>query len=229
MEKFFLLSNILLIMDIVVFLITYGILFIGELGDKTQLIVFNLALEYKKFYKVGIGATLGFAVIVTIGILFGSLITEFVPLRLISLISGLLFIAIGLFELRHIRSLYLKERKLTSDNLGNKYNNKKKEEIESKEAARFLRLKKNPYVAGFGFIFLMELGDKTQLLTITLASIHAAPFEVWLGAFLALVSVAWIGIFAGAAIAKKVPKFYLKVVAVSIFIVVGILVLISAF
>ena len=74
----------------------------------------------------------------------------------------------------------------------------------------------------------MELGDKTQLLTITLASIHAAPFEVWLGAFLALVSVAWIGIFAGASIAKKVPKFYLKVVAVSIFILVGVLVLIGA-
>ncbi|MHA1477944.1 MAG: hypothetical protein ACTSPU_07070 [Promethearchaeota archaeon] len=41
--------------------------------------------------------------------------------------------------------------------------------------------------------------------------------------------MAWIGIFAGAAIAKKVPKFYLKVVAVSIFILVGVLVLISAF
>ncbi|MFX1242222.1 MAG: TMEM165/GDT1 family protein [Promethearchaeota archaeon] len=34
-------------MDPVTFLITYGILFIGELGDKTQLIVFNLALDYK--------------------------------------------------------------------------------------------------------------------------------------------------------------------------------------
>ncbi len=216
-------------MDIAVFLIAYGILFIGELGDKTQLIVFNLALEYKKFYKVGIGATLGFAVIVTIGIVFGSLITEFVPLGLISLISGLLFIAIGLFELRNIKSLYLNERRLKSDNNRIKQTNSEKEEIESKNDAKFGWLKKNPYLAGFGFIFLMELGDKTQLLTITLASIYAAPFEVWLGAFLALVSVAWIGIFAGAAIAKKVPKFYLKVVAVSIFILVGILVLISAF
>jgi len=140
--------------------------------------VFNLALEYKKFYKVGIGATLGFAVIVTIGILFGSIITEFVPLGLISLISGLLFIAIGLIELRNIKSLYLNERSIKSDS-------------------------KN--------------------------KIYAAPIEVWLGAFLALTSVAWIGIFAGAAIAKKVPKFYLKVVAVSIFILVGVLVLISAF
>jgi putative Ca2+/H+ antiporter (TMEM165/GDT1 family) len=215
-------------MDIAVFLIVYGILFIGELGDKTQLIVFNLALEYKKFYKVGIGATLGFAVIVTIGILFGSLITEFIPLGFISLISGLLFIAIGLIELRNIKSLYLNERSLKSD-YKNKQNNGEKEEIESKDVAKFAWLKKNPYIAGFGFIFLMELGDKTQLLTITLASIYAAPIEVWLGAFLALTSVAWIGIFAGAAIAKKVPKFYLKVVAVSIFILVGVLVLISAF
>ncbi|MHA1320813.1 MAG: TMEM165/GDT1 family protein, partial [Promethearchaeota archaeon] len=172
-------------MDIVIFLIAYGILFIGELGDKTQLIVFNLALEYKKFYKVGIGATLGFAVIVTIGILFGSIITEFVPLGLISLISGLLFIAIGLIELRNIKSLYLNERSIKSDSK-NKQNNGEKEEIESKDVAKFAWFKKNPYIAGFGFIFLMELGDKTQLLTITLASIYAAPIEVWLGAFLAL-------------------------------------------
>ena len=216
-------------MDIAVFLIAYGILFIGELGDKTQLIVFNLALEYKKFYKVGIGATLGFVVIVTIGILFGSLITEFVPLGLISLISGLLFIAIGLIELRNIKSLYLNERRLKPDATNIEQINSEKEETESKDAAKFAWLKKNPYLAGFGFIFLMELGDKTQLLTITLASIYAAPFEVWLGAFLALVSVAWIGIFAGAAIAKKVPKFYLKVVAVSIFILVGVFVLIGVF
>jgi len=229
MKKFFLLSKIPLLMDITVFLITYGILFIGELGDKTQLIVFNLALEYKKFFKVGIGATLGFAVIVTIGILFGSLITEFVPLSLISLISGLLFIAIGLFELRDIKSLYLNERKIKSDNKSIKQNSAEKEETKNNEVAKFAWLKKNPYLAGFGFIFLMELGDKTQLLTITLASIYAAPLEVWLGAFLALISVAWIGIFTGATIAKKVPKFYLKVVAVSIFILVGILVLINSF
>lgn len=216
-------------MDITVLLITYGILFIGELGDKTQLIVFNLALEYKRFYKVGIGATFGFAVIVTIGILFGSLITEFVPLGLISLISGLLFIAIGLYELRDIKSLYLNERKIRKEVENIHQNNREKKETESKEAVKFAWIKKNPYFAGFGFIFLMELGDKTQLLTITLASIYAAPFEVWLGAFLALISVAWIGIFAGAAIAKKVPKFYLKIVAVSIFIIVGILVLVSAF
>ena len=108
-------------------------------------------------------------------------------------------------------------------------NDNQKKGMESNETTKLTWPKKNPYLAGFGFIFLMELGDKTQLLTITLASIYAAPFEVWFGAFLGLISVAWIGIFAGGLIAKKVPKFYLKVVAVSIFVIVGILVLISAF
>jgi len=210
-------------------LITYGILFLGELGDKTQLIVFNLALEYKKFYKVGIGATLGFAVIVTLGILFGSIITTIIPLDIISLISGLLFIAIGIYELRDIKTLYLNQKKLKSGFKEGTEQNFNKEAKKTKEIEKYSWLKKNPYLAGFGFIFLMELGDKTQILTITLASVYTAPIEVWLGAFLSLISVAWIGIFAGAYIARKIPKFYLKVVSISIFIIVGILVLIRSF
>lgn len=212
-------------MDPFIILITYGILFLGELGDKTQLIVFNLALDYNKFFKVGIGATLGFAVIVTIGILFGSFITVLVPLSLIKIISSIVFIIIGIFEARNIKSFYLNERKMKSkDKAINEFENNEGS-TSVNESSRFSWLKKNPYLAGFGFIFLMELGDKTQILTISLASIHNAPLEVWLGAFLALTSVAWIGIFAGAFIARKVPKFYLKVLSITIFILVGILVL----
>jgi putative Ca2+/H+ antiporter (TMEM165/GDT1 family) len=75
----------------------------------------------------------------------------------------------------------------------------------------------------------MELGDKTQILTITLASRYIFPIEVWLGSFLALISVAWIGILFGAFIARKVSKFYLKLISTSIFIFVGILILITSF
>ncbi|MFW9819380.1 MAG: TMEM165/GDT1 family protein, partial [Candidatus Thorarchaeota archaeon] len=103
-------------MDIFTFFITYGILFLGELGDKTQLIVFNLALEYKKFYKVGIGVTIGFVILVTIGVFFGTVITRFIPLFLISIASGIVFILIGLLEARNLKDLYLehKNRKLIS-------------------------------------------------------------------------------------------------------------------
>ena len=94
-------------MDLIVLLITFGILFLGELGDKTQLIVFNLALEYEKFYKVGIGVTIGFSLIVTIGVVFGMIITRFIPIAIISLVSALIFILIGILEARSLKKLYI--------------------------------------------------------------------------------------------------------------------------
>ncbi len=212
-------------MDFLTILITYGILFVGELGDKTQLIVFNLALEYPKFYKVGIGASLGFAVIVTLGVFFGALITAFIPVFIISIISGIIFIVIGLLESRNLKSLY-KENKRGKSNSQSPVNNISSEEsLEITKKSKFAKLKKNPYLAGFFAIFIMELGDKTQLLTITLASIYAAPIEVWLGSFLALITVAWIGILLGGFIARKVSKFYLKLISVALFIFVGVLIL----
>lgn len=212
-------------MDFFVILITYGILFLGELGDKTQLIVFNLALEYDKFYKVGIGATIGFALIVTIGVFFGAIITELIPLFLISIASGVAFIIIGLFETRSLKELYLTRKSKVLVETKTESNENPEEITKSK----FLRLKKNPYLAGLGFIFFMELGDKTQILTISLASLYGLPIEVWIGSFLALITLAWMGILIGAAIAKKVPKFYLKLISVLIFIIVGIIVIATSF
>lgn len=206
-----------------VLLIVFGLLFIGELGDKTQLVVFNLALEYNKFYKVGIGATIAFGLLVSIGVFFGAVITNFIPLFIISIVSGLVFIIIGLLETRDLKELYI-DHKTRKD----KENIQIKDKEESQKSM-FSRLKKNPYLAGFGFIFLMELGDKTQILTITLASIYLFPIEVWLGSFLALISVAWMGILIGSFIARKVPKFYLKIVSITLFLFVGVLILFSSF
>ncbi len=215
-------------MDIATILITYGILFLGELGDKTQLIVFNLALEYKKFYKVGIGVTFGFALIVTIGVFFGAVITQFIPLIIISIASGIVFIIIGILEARNLRELYLEKFKNMNSTINSSLDDKTSEDKKNL-SSKLPNIKRNPYLAGFGFIFLMELGDKTQILTITLASIYAFPIEVWLGCFLALITVAWLGILFGAFIAYKVPKFYLKLISTSIFIFVGILILVTSF
>jgi putative Ca2+/H+ antiporter (TMEM165/GDT1 family) len=214
-------------MDFLIILLTYGILFVGELGDKTQLIVFNLALEYPKFYKVGIGASIGFAVIVTFGVFFGTLITTFIPVFLVSIISGIVFIIIGLLESRNLATLYKKSKQGKIDT----QNPKEKQEItnfsEVNKKSKFTKIKRNPYLAGFFAIFIMELGDKTQLLTISLTSLYATPVEVWIGSFLALITVAWIGILLGGLIARKVPKFYLKLISVILFIFVGILILFS--
>ena len=215
-------------MDWIILFITYGILFLGELGDKTQLIVFNLTLEYEKKYKVGIGATLGFALIVSLGVIFGAIITQYVDLSIITLLSGILFIVIGVLELPKVKKLHQERQEKNKNNtidINNSGNNDQSKKITTKLS----KLKKNPYLAGFLFIFIMELGDKTQILTVTLTSVYSSPVEVWIGSFLALITLAWMGVFLGAIIAKKVPKLYLAIISTIIFIGIGCITVITYF
>ncbi len=57
-----------------------------------------------------------------------------------------------------------------------------------------------PFSAALGLVLLLELGDKTQLATISLVTRHPwAP--VWAGASLGLVAVTAVGAALGAALA----------------------------
>jgi len=214
--------------EILTFFITFGILFLGELGDKTQLIVFNLALEYDNAWKVGLGVTLGFAAVVTLGVFFGVIITNFIPLSIIAFFSGIIFIIIGLLEARNLKDLIETRKKSSIEEEKNNNRNEIKSKINNNGSVKFSKMRKNPYLAGFIFIFLMELGDKTQILTITLSSMYPHPLEVWLGSFFALISLAWMGVFFGALIARKIPKFHLKLISVFIFIIIGIIIIIAS-
>ncbi|MHA1987795.1 MAG: TMEM165/GDT1 family protein [Promethearchaeota archaeon] len=215
-------------MDWFILFITYGILFLGELGDKTQLIVFNLALEHEKSYKVGLGATLGFALIVTLGVIIGMFISQIVDLSIITLFSGILFTIIGLLGVSKIKKLYQERQEMK---VNNKIDNSSSIKNESKPeiTSKLSKLKNNAYLAGLLFIFIMELGDKTQILTITLTSSSSAPLEVWIGAFLALITLAWMGVFIGAIIAKKIPKLYLAIISTTIFVGIGSITIITYF
>ncbi len=211
-------------MDFLVFLTTFGLLFLGELGDKTQLVVFNLALRFKESWKVGLGATLGFATIVTLGVTVGVIIEDFIPIAIVTYICGAIFLILGIVGIVGLRGEWrdhIKKQK------GGVPPDTREEREEKQVIAKHQGLQKNPILAGFGFIFLMELGDKTQVLTISLASVNIAIFEVWLGAFLALSSLAWIGAFFGGAIAKKVPKFHLAAISAALFCVIGLWLVLS--
>lgn len=215
-------------MDWIILFTTFGIIFVMELGDKTQLIVFNLALEHEKSYKIGIGATIGFAVIVSLGVFLGAVITNFIPISTIAIISAIIFIVLGIIEIPKIKKLYHEKSTKLLDNISETDESVDVSDLNESVPSKLSKLKRNPYFAGFIFIFVMELGDKTQVLTITLASIYSSPIEVWIGSFLALASLAWMGVFFGAFIARKIPKLYLKLGSAIIFISIGFITLITA-
>ena len=81
----------------------------------------------------------------------------------------------------------------------------------------------------FGIIFLAELGDKTQIAAMTMAAQKKRPWEVFIGASLALAAVSAIGILIGTALGQYLPLEWIKRVAGAAFIVIGFLVLIGKF
>jgi putative Ca2+/H+ antiporter (TMEM165/GDT1 family) len=78
-----------------VFLQTFIILVLAELGDKTQVIIIMLTANYQAPLSVLLGALLGFAVVVAVGVLIGKEIGKRVATKWIVLVSGILFIVIG--------------------------------------------------------------------------------------------------------------------------------------
>jgi putative Ca2+/H+ antiporter (TMEM165/GDT1 family) len=78
-------------------------------------------------------------------------------------------------------------------------------------------------------IFLAEMGDKTQLVTASLAARHDAPLAVFAGSTLALWSVSLLGIFAGRKLIRHVPLSYIHKAAGSLFIIFGAVIIYQAF
>ena len=81
----------------------------------------------------------------------------------------------------------------------------------------------------FGIIFLAEMGDKTQLAAMTMAAEKKRPWEVFIGASLALALVSAVGILVGAALGQYLPLEWIKRVAGVAFILIGVLVLLGKF
>lgn len=79
----------------------------------------------------------------------------------------------------------------------------------------------------FGLLFLAEMGDKTQLATITMVARTDAPWAVSLGASLALVSVTLLGVVAGGLLSRWVPPVLLHRAAAVGFIAIGALMLLQ--
>ena len=74
----------------------------------------------------------------------------------------------------------------------------------------------------FFTIFLAEMGDKTQLTTITLSSTTNKPLAVFIGSSIALILATLLGALAGGSIANLIPAFLLKLLSGLVFLIIGI-------
>ena len=83
------------------------------------------------------------------------------------------------------------------------------------------------FASTFALVFLAELGDKTQLATLSLAASGRSRLMVFLGSAAALVVTSAIAVLVGEALARVVPPVWIRRAAGAGFIVMGVLFLVG--
>ncbi|MET8153367.1 TMEM165/GDT1 family protein [Actinoplanes sp. NPDC049668] len=181
--------------------LSFAVIFVAELGDKSQLMALTFATRFKPV-PVLIGITLATAVVHAVSVGIGYGLGAALPTGWISLAAGLAFLAFGAWTLR-----------------GDRLTEEEKTKAERSTGSAIL--------AVGGAFFLAELGDKTMLATITLATQHGW-FGTWLGSTLGMVAADALAIVAGRLLGRHLPERVIKYGAAALFVIFGVWLLAEA-
>lgn len=178
------------------FLVSFGVIFVAELGDKSQLMALAFATRYRA-RSILLGITLATGLVHLFSVLVGNAVGAALPTRPIQVGAGLAFFGFAIWTMRG-------------------------DTLDADEAAKAQRSNRSVLLAvGFAF-FLAELGDKTMLATITLATTNGA-FGTWLGSTLGMVGADALAIVVGQQLGTRLPERIIKVGAALSFVVFGLL------
>lgn len=176
------------------FLLSFVVIFIAELGDKSQLMAMTFATRYRFWLVVG-GITAATAVVHLFSVALGALVGASLPTAAINIIAGLAFLGFGLWTLRG-------------------------DELSQDEESRAARSTRSAFFAVAIAFFLAELGDKTMLATVTLATDNGW-FGTWIGSTLGMVAADALAIGIGAYLGKKLPEKTIRIGAAVLFFIFG--------
>ena len=171
---------------------------LAEMGDKTQLLAMAFASRYR-------WQTVMFAVFVAtllnhlLAVAAGSVLTNIVPLQHIQIAGAASFILFGLWTLRG-------------------------DELKDEDK----KFKYSPFWTVAIAFFIAEMGDKTQLATVALATRFDSIIQIWLGTTCGMVIADALGIIVGIVLGKKIPERLVKWFAALVFIIFGVLGIYSA-
>ncbi|HDQ41132.1 MAG TPA: TMEM165/GDT1 family protein [Desulfonatronum sp.] len=82
-------------MDWKLAMVTFGIIFLAELGDKTQLACIFMAAKTEKPWSVFMGASLGLVSVSLLGVLLAQVLCQYLPVDLIKKAAAVAFVIVG--------------------------------------------------------------------------------------------------------------------------------------
>lgn len=184
------------------FIEAFVMVFIGEMGDKSQFLALAFATTYPMKTVLG-GVSLGIGLNHGLAILAAVFIAGvFKDLAFLQIVAGILFLFFGLSAL-----------KMDYDD----------EEEEAVKASSM-----GPLFTVASAFFVGELGDKTQLMAMTLAMNSPRPAVIFLATVSSMILVSLFGILVGKYLGKKIPQITLSYFAAFLFLLFGTLKLYGA-
>ncbi len=180
---------------------TFGLVFVAEMGDKTQLMTMTLAHRYRPL-PVLAGAFAAFALLNVLAVVVGEALFRHVPREAVLLCAGGLFL------------VFAWKSWCDGGDAG---------EDDGSTTRRG-----GVFAASFLLIFVAELGDKTQLAMVALAASLGSLESVFLGGTLALWLVALIGVAVGRTLLTRIPARGVHRAGAVMFLVFGVLAIANA-
>jgi putative Ca2+/H+ antiporter (TMEM165/GDT1 family) len=176
--------------------LSFGVILLAELGDKSQLIAVAFAARYRA-RVVFAGIVLATLLINALSVALGAAFAAALPTRAILLVGGLIFLGFAAWTIW-------------------------RDGAASVEDAAPKRTDRLALLAVGGAYLVAEFGDKTMLATITLAA-TGQPLAVWLGASAAMITANAIAIVLAVLIGKRLPQRAMQYFAALAFLVFGAL------
>lgn len=179
---------------------SFVLVFISEMGDKTQLLALVLAAKYRKPIPILLGILVATILNHAFASYAGSFVTQFIEPSYLKLILSATFIGFGLWIL-----------------------------IPDKDEGFEDKYKWGPFVTTTVAFFFAEMGDKTQLATVALGAKYAAPLLVTLGSTLGMLGANFPAVLFGHKFTQKIPMNLIHKIASALFILFGLGILIQSY
>lgn len=183
------------------FWLSFGVIFVAELGDKSQLMALTFATRYRA-WPVLAGITVATAIVHLGSVALGAGFSDLVPTEWVNVVAALAFFGFAAWTLRG-------------------------DSLSEEERRRAQRNTRSAFVAVGVAFFLAELGDKTMLATVTLATQHHW-FPVWIGSTIGMVAADALAIVVGRQLGTRLPERSIRYGAAMLFVIFGVWLLIES-
>lgn len=174
--------------------VSFGVIFVAELGDKSQLMALAFAARYRPLAilaAITVATAVVHALSVGIGVGFGAAL----PTDVLNIAAGVAFFGFAAWTIRG-------------------------DDLDEADRAQVGRGGRSAFVAVGTAFFLAELGDKTMLATVTLATTDNA-LGVWAGSTVGMVAADALAIALGARLAQRLSQRTVRLVAAASFVAFG--------